>query len=127
MDYLKKTVLPIFVIGIWINISESVRWIFLVESYWVEHYKNMNLIFPQEPLNMVIWMIWGFLLAITIVIISKKFTVLQTTFITWFVAFVMLWVVLWNINMLPLVILWYVVPLSLIEIYIGVLISKKTL
>jgi hypothetical protein len=127
MEYLKKTIFPVLVIGIWINISETVRWIFLIESYWVEHYKNMNLVFPNSPFNALIWMIWGFLLAITIFVLSKKYSLFQTTLLTWLIVFVMLWIVLWNINILPVTILWYVAPLSLIEIYIGVLISKKLL
>jgi hypothetical protein len=125
MDYFKKIIFPILLVGIWINVSETVRWIFLIKSYWIEHYKNMNLVFPNEPVNAIIWMIWGFIFAVIIYILSKKFSLLQTTFISWLVMFIMLWIVLWNINILPLNILWYVVPLSFIETIIAVLICKK--
>ena len=125
MDYFKKTIFPILLVGIWINISETVRWLFLIESYWIEQYQNMQLVFPNEPLNATIWMIWGFLFAIIIFVLSKKFSPLKTALISWLAVFVMLWFVLWNINVLPVKILWYVVPLSLFEAYIGALICKK--
>lgn len=125
MQYLKKTIIPILIIGVWINIFETVRWLLIIESYWIEFYTKLNLVFPNEPINGLIWMTWGFLLATIIFLLSKKFTSLQTTIITWLAVFFMLWIVLWNINILPLGILLYVVPLSFIEIYIGVIICKK--
>jgi hypothetical protein len=125
MRYLKKTVLPIILTGIWINISEIVRWGLVIKSHWVNHYQSMNLVFPTEPVNGIIWLIWGFLFAIIVFILSKKFNLLQTTLLSWFVVFVMLWVVLWNINILPRVILWIVVPLSLLEAFISALICKR--
>lgn len=125
MVYFKKTIFPILLVGIWINISETIRWLFLIESYWIEHYQKMHLVFPNEPVNAIIWMIWGFLFAIIIFVLSKKFNLLQTALISWLAVFVMLWVVLWNINVLPVKILWYVIPLSFFEAYIGALICKK--
>ena len=125
MEYFKKTILPILLAGIWINLSETVRWIFFVEPYWVEHYQNLNLTFPSEPVNGMIWLLWGFMFATAIFILSRKFTLIQTTLLAWFVAFVMLWVVIWNINILPVGFLWFVIPLSLFEVFIGALICKK--
>ena len=125
MGYFKKTILPILSTGIWINISETVRWELLIKSYWVDHYQNLNLVFPNEPLNGVIWMIWGFLFAITVFIISKKFNLLQTTFLSWFFVFVMMWIVIWNVDMLPKGILWVNAPMSLVEAFIAALICKK--
>ena len=125
MECFKKTILPILLVGIWINISETARWLFLIKSYWIEHYEKMNLVFPNEPINAIIWMIWGFFFAIVIFVVSRKFNPLKAAIISWIVVFVMLWIVLWNINVLPVKILWYVVPLSFIEAYIGALICKK--
>jgi len=125
MILFNKTILPIILTGIWINVSESLRWIFLVKSHWIEHYEKLSLDFPTEPINGITWMIWGFLLAISIFIISRKFNLIQTTLISWLLAFVMLWVVLWNIDIFPIRILWIVVPLSLFELFVGALICKK--
>ena len=125
MKQLKNTVLPILLTGLWINISEIVRWGLVIKSHWVNHYQSMNLVFPTEPVNGIIWLIWGFLFAVIVFILSKKFNLIQTTLLSWFVVFVMLWVVLWNINILPRVILWIVVPLSLLEAFISALICKR--
>jgi len=124
MEIFKQTILPILITGIWINISETVRWLLLVEEYWIDHYQNLNLVFPTGLESGLIWMIWGFCFATVIFILSKKFTLLQTTLFSWFVAFVMLWVVLWNINILPVGILWIVIPLSLFEAFVGAWMCK---
>ena len=125
MGNLRKVFLPILITGIWINISEAVRWIFLIKSYWIKHYQTMNLAFPNKPINGIMWIIWGFIFAAIIFILSKKYSLIQTTFLSWFIVFVMTWIVLWNAGMLPTGILVFVVPLSLFETYIGVLISNK--
>ena len=125
MGYFRKIVLPILITGIWINGSETIRWIFLVKSYWVAHYQNMGLVFPDKPVNGIVWMIWGFLFAVVVFIISRKFNLWQTTFLSWLVAFVMLWIVLFNVAVLSIPILLFVVPLSLLETFVGALICKK--
>lgn len=121
----KKIILPILVTGIWINLSETIRWIFLIESYWIEHYKELNLVFPNEPVNMVTWMFWGFCFATIIFILSKKYKLWQAATLSWFVAFVMMWIVVWNVGVLPVKMLWINIPLSLFEAFIGALICKK--
>jgi len=125
MEYLKKTILPIFLAGVWINISETLRWEFLIKSYWIEHHKNLGIVLPQEPINMIIWMIWGFIFATTIFIFSRKFNLWQTTFLSWFLVLVLLWVVLWNLNLLPNGIVPIAAPLGLIEAFVAALICKK--
>ena len=125
MEHIKKTILPIFLAGIWINISEFVRNEFLLKSYWIEHYQSLHLVFPSEPINGITWMIWGFLFAIAVFILSKKFNLLQTTLLSWFVVFVMMWVVIWNLHVLPNGILLFAVPLSLLEAFISAFICQK--
>jgi hypothetical protein len=125
MNHFKKTILPILLAGIWINVSVTIRWIFLVKSHMIEYYQNFNLVFPNEPINGVIWVIWGFLVAVFIFIISRKFNLVQTIIISWFLVFVMQWIVLWNIAMFPIKTLWIVIPLSLVEVFIGALICKR--
>ena len=125
MSQFRKSILPILLTGIWINGSETVRWELLVKSYWIEHYQDMNLVFPSALMNGITWMIWGFFLAFSIFIISKKFNLIQTTLLSWFMVFVMLWVVLWNINVFPVTILFIVVPLSWIEVFVATWICKK--
>lgn len=119
MGLIKKIIVPILITGIWINVSETVRWMFLVESYWLEKYQNLNLVFPDETINIITWMIWGFFHATVIFILSRRYNLLQTTFLSWFVAFVMMWVIVWNIGVLPTGMLWFNIPLSLFEAFIG--------
>lgn len=96
----------------------------MIENYWIEHYEQLGLTFPGEALNMVTWMIWGFLYATLIFILAKKFNLLQTMLIVWSAVFFMMWIVVWNVGILPVDMLGYNIPLSLLEAYIAVLICK---
>ena len=127
MTYFKKTILPIILIGLWINISVTIGWMLILEGYWIEKYQILNLVFPTGLINNITWMIWGFMLATIIFILSKKFCVIHTTFLAWFVAFVMMWTIVWNISVLPTGMLLFNIPFTLTVTYIGALISKKLL
>ena len=122
---MKKTVLPILLATVWISISEFVRNEFIAKSYWTGHYEKLNLVFPAEPINGAIWGLWSLLFAVSVFIISKKFSMLQTTFLSWFVGFVLMWVVAWNLGVLPVGILIIAVPLSLLEAFVASFIIKK--
>jgi len=122
---MKKTVLPVLLATVWISISEFVRNEFIVKSYWTGHYEKLGLVFPAEPVNGAIWGLWSLLFAVSIFIISKKFTLLQTTFLSWFVGFVLMWVVIGNMGVLPLGILLFAIPLSLLEAFVASFIVKK--
>ncbi len=127
MKCFKKTILPILLTGIWINISATIRWELLIKSYWVEQYENLGLVFPNELINGITWMIWGFLFATIIFVLSKKFGTIQTALLSWFAVFVMMWIVVWNINILPTGMLWVNAPLGLFEAFVGTLICKRFL
>ena len=105
--------------------SEFARNEFLVKSFWTKHYRDLGLNFPSEPINGAVWGIWSLLFAVAIFIIAKKFTMIQTTFLSWFVAFVMMWVVIGNLGVLPYGLLLYAIPLSILESFIATLIIKK--
>lgn len=125
MNFLKKTILPVVVATIWISISEFFRNEILFKSYWTQHYENLGLVFPAEPINGAIWGLWSLLFAIAIFIIAKKFSFLQTALLSWFVAFVLMWVVIGNLNVLPCNLLYGAVPLSLLEAFVAAFIVKK--
>ena len=116
---MRKTVLPVLLATIWISISEFVRNEFIVKSYWTEHYDKLGLVFPSEPINGAVWGLWSLCFAIAIFIIAKRFSLLQTAFLSWFVGFVLMWIVIWNMNVLPAGILVIAVPLSLLEAFIA--------
>ena len=125
MKIIKQIILPIFITGVWINISETIRWLPLIEPYWFEKYEHLGLVFPKEEINLVVWMVWGFVYATIIFVLSRKFTLVQTTVYSWVAVFVMTWMVLWNIGILPVKMLWYNVPLSILETLIAAYICRK--
>jgi hypothetical protein len=125
MNIIKKTILPILLATVWISISEFVRNQFLLKSYWIDHYENLGLVFSSKPLNGAIWGLWSLCFAIAIYVIAKKFSIWQTTFLSWFVGFVLMWLVIGNLNVLPFGILFAAVPLSLVEALIATIIIKK--
>jgi hypothetical protein len=122
---MKNKIIAILLATCWISISEFVRNEFLLKSYWVEHYQNMGLVFPSEPINGAIWGLWSLCYAIGIFFISRKFSVIQTTVLAWFVGFVYMWLVVGNLSVLPFGILPFAIPLSLLEAYIATLIINK--
>lgn len=125
MENFKKTILPILLAGAWISLSEFVRNEMVLKSYWTGHYSQMGLVFPSGPLNGAVWGIWSLCFAISIFILSKKFNLIETTFLAWFVAFVLMWIVIWNMDVLPIDILLFAIPLSLLEAFVATLIVKK--
>lgn len=125
MIFLRKTFLPILLASIWISISEFVRNELLVKSFWIEHYKNLGLTFQAEPINSAVWGLWSVLFAVAIFIISKKFPLMQTFLLSWFTGFVLMWIVIGNLGVLPTGILLYAIPLSLLEAFVATWIIKK--
>lgn len=112
---MKKTVLPILLATLWISLSEFLRNEVLAKSYWTDHYQSLGLTFPSAPVNGAVWGLWSLLFAITIFILLKKFSFWETILLSWFVAFVLMWVVVGNLGLLPSGLLFLAVPLSLLE------------
>ena len=125
MNIFKKTILPILLATTWISISEFARNEFLLKSYWTNHYEKLGLVFPSEPINGAIWGLWSLCFAIAVFIIAKKFSLLQTTLLSWFVGFVLMWISSGNMGVLPFGILPFAIPLSLLEAFLASLIIKK--
>ena len=123
--FFKKTFLPIILATIWISISEFVRNEVLFKSYWIQHYKELGLVFPSETINGILWGVWSLLFAIALYIIAKKFSLIHTFLISWFVGFIFMWLVVGNLGVLPFRILWFAVPLSLLEVLVATVIVKK--
>ena len=122
---MKKTVLSILIATIWISISEFVRNTFLVRNYWIEHYKSLGLTFPEQAINGAVWGIWSLCFAIAIFIFSKKYTLIQTTLLSWFVGFVFMWLVIGNLGFLPFGLIASAIPLSLLESFVATFIIFK--
>lgn len=116
---MKKTVLPILLSAVWISISEFVRNTFVLHGYWVDHYQKLNLTFPEQPLNGAVWGIWSVCFATVVFIFSKKFSLIQTALLSWFVGFVLMWLVIGNLGVLPFSLLPVAVPLSALESFVA--------
>ncbi|MDD2797272.1 MAG: hypothetical protein PHV20_01635 [Bacteroidales bacterium] len=125
MNFIRKTILPILLATIWISISEFVRNELLFKNYWVDHYQQLGLAFPSAPINGAMWGVWSLLLSIAIYILLKKFSLIQAVMLAWFMAFVMMWFVIGNLDVLPYKLLYFAIPLSLLEVYIATFILKK--
>lgn len=119
---MRKTILSIVLATLWISISEFVRNEFLLKSDWIEHYDNLGLVFPAEPINGAIWGVWSLCFATGIYFLAQKFSLVQTTFLAWFVGFVLMWIVTGNMGVLPFEILPFAIPLSVLETFLASLI-----
>jgi hypothetical protein len=85
----------------------------------------MNIEFPSGPTNGIVWIIWSLLFSILIYSISNKFSFMSSLILCWMSGFVMMWLVLGNLGVLPFYILIFAIPLSFVEVIISVYIFKK--
>ena len=122
---MKKNLIAILAATLWISISEFARNQFIVQSFWTKHYESLGLTFPAKPVNGAVWGLWSLLFAIFIFILSRKFNLFQTTLISWLAGFLMMWVVIGNMGVLPFGLLPAAIPLSLLEAFLAALIIKK--
>jgi hypothetical protein len=110
-----RVILAVLLSGAWVNLCEFIRNQVLLLPKWQAHYLGMGLVFPARPVNAMLWVAWAFLLAATVFVISRRFGLWQTTFLAWAMAFVMMWLVIGNLAVLPVGILPIAVPFSFIE------------
>ena len=122
---MKRIILPILIATIWISISEFIRNMFLLRSYWVDHYQKLGLVFPEQPINGAIWGVWSLCFAISIFLIAKKFSLWETALLSWFVSFVFMWLVIGNLGVLPYGILPFAIPLSILEAFLASFVIHK--
>ena len=124
MNILKKGA-AILIATIWISISEFLRNEFIVKNWWVEHYQKLGQTFPNEPINGAVWGIWALIFAVSIFILSRKFSFWETVLLAWGNGFLMMWLVIGNLGVLPYGILPVAIPLSLLEAVLAVWIIQK--
>jgi hypothetical protein len=119
-----KKIMTIILAALWITLSEFLRNEFLLLSFWTDHYEHLGIVFPNSAVNGLIWMVWSILLAVVIFILASKFTMIQTTLLTWVSGYVLMWFVIGNLGVLPLRLLWFAIPLSFLEAFIATMIIK---
>ena len=124
MKDFKKAIWQVIILSIWINLAETIRWIAFSKPYFVNHTQNMNIEQPSGPLYLIIWFVWGVLLALLIYIISRKFSFIETTIIIWLSVYSGIWIMLFNQSLVTFPILIAIAAFCFIEIFVGSLISK---
>lgn len=122
---MKKFLLAAIVAGVWINISEFLRNELLLKNLWITHFESIGLVFPSSLNHNLVWLLWGFLLAASLVYMRRRMSFMATTAIGWVMAFAMMWLVMGNLNVLPEQLLPVALPWSLIEIAGAVFIARK--
>lgn len=122
---MKKTILSIFIAGIWITISEFVRNEFFFRNYWINHFNSIGLKFETLPLNGILWMTWSFILAFILFKFQQKFSFKESILLAWLPAFLMMWITVYNLQTLPLKLLIFAIPLSILEVFIAGVIIKR--
>jgi hypothetical protein len=125
MKFLSTTVLPIFLATLWISLSEFVRNEFLAKSYWTEHYNELGLTFPSEPVNGMIWGLWSLCMAIFLYVMRERFSFVESLAIGWWAGFMLMWIVTYNMMVFPLGILIYALPLSVLEVALALWIMDR--
>jgi len=121
---MKRLILAVVAAGVWMNISEFIRNELLIKNIWVDGFKMLGLVFPSEPINGSIWGLWAFIFATMLVWLTTKFSVLQSTIITWLLGFALLWLGMWNMGILPSGLLFWAVPWSFIEVFVAAYIGN---
>jgi hypothetical protein len=109
------------------NISEFIRNELVIKNIWVNGFNEIGLTFPSEPINGATWGIWAFVFVGILSYLSKNFSALESTLIAWVSGFVLLWLAMWNMGVLPKGLLFWAIPWSFGEVYIAALICKKIL
>ena len=117
--------LAIASVTIWIIAWEMLRNELLFKSIWVDHFSALGLTFETLPINGILWTAWSFILAYVIYELVQVFEFKKAVFISWLLAFPAMWLVVYNLQTLPLKILWFAIPLSIIEVYVASLLAKK--
>jgi hypothetical protein len=104
---------------------EFVRNEFLLKHYWTNHFESLGLTFETLPINGMLWTVWSMFLAYMIFKLLQKFSFKETAALSWLTAFVMMWITSYNLQVLPISLLLFAVPLSLLEVAVAVFLIKK--
>jgi hypothetical protein len=119
MPLFRQRILPVLLAGSWIGLSEFIRNEWLLKDYWVDHYAQLGLDFPDAPINGMVWGLWSLWFAVLIFVLYRKFSFWQTVLWSWLAGFLLMWIVTANLGVLPYGILPYALPLSILEVVVA--------
>lgn len=109
----------------WISINEFIRNQLVLLDAWTAHYTGQGLTFPAAPVNGAVWGLWSLCFAVVILLLARRFTLLETAALAWGIGFVLMWLVIGNLGVLPFSILPVAVPWSMVETIGAVWIIKR--
>lgn len=115
----------VLVTMIWISASEFFRNQVLLKDHWISHFEKLGLTFPQATINGMVWGVWSLAYALLINLLAKRMSFKETFFTAWIAGFVLMWLVIGNLSVLPIKILWLAIPLSILETFIATWITSK--
>ena len=107
------------------NLSEFIRNEFVIKHVWIQGFEEIGLSFPSAPVNGLVWGIWTFIFCAVLAWSCTRFNVLKSTIICWVTGFVLLWIAMWNIGILPGGLLYWAVPWSFVEVYVAAFICRR--
>ena len=112
-----RTVVAVLAITAWISVHEFVRNQVVLVEHWTAHYAGLGLAFPAAPLNGAVWGLWALLFAVAVVWLAQRYTLWAVGLTAWWMGFVLMWVVIGNLGVLPVGFLPVAVPWSLVEAF----------
>ncbi len=124
---MKKISASILVSGLWLNTHEFLRNELLFKDQWVESFQVLGLSFPSAPLNGLVWVLWGFIFATVLTMLTQKLSLLQASLLAWFQGFGLMWIACLNLGVFPVELLPVAIPWSLVEVYTAAMIAHKIL
>jgi hypothetical protein len=122
---MNRKIISILLATLWISLSEFIRNQFILQEYWVEHYKKLGLTFPAAPVNGAVWGVWSLCFAIVVYFVARQFNLLAAAALSWCIGFLLMWLVIGNLGVLPYGILPIAIPLSMLEAFVAAWIIKK--
>jgi len=97
----------------------------LIKHMWVEGFSKIGLSFPSSSINGAVWGLWAFIFVAILTLLTTKFDALKSALISWIIGFVLLWIAMWNMGILPSGLLYWAVPWSFIEVYVAAVICRR--
>lgn len=111
--------------AVWIALNEFPRDHLLLIDQWTTHYASKGLTFAGEPVSRAVWGFWSLSFEVAIFFMARRFSLLETGALAWGAGYVVMWLVVGNLGMLPMSILHYAIPWSLLKAFGAVWIVKK--
>ena len=124
---MRRFALATLVVGFWITIAEFLRNELFLKEQWFAKYDDLGLTIPLAPVNLAAWAAWGFILAGCVTAMSRRMSYSETLFVSWLLAFVLVWIILGNLAVLPYGTLALAIPTSFLELAVAASIARGIL